>query len=158
MEPSRPLEPTPPIERETCGVMPAGTVVTTPCDIAQELGFEWDGRFRHWARIIMGFDANVEGGYALAGTWVRWTEHMALADGVWVVLGAETGSRKTQSYHFALVHREAGRNVQVKVSKALDQYLTEGAVTPEERAKAANSLLYAYGLYFDVVTRRRSHP
>jgi hypothetical protein len=148
--------PTP--ECETCGVVPAGTVVTTPRDVAEELSFAWDGRFKHWARVLAGFDANAEGGYALAGAWVNWTEHLALADGAWVVLGAEVGSRTCHPYHFALVHREAGRNVQVKVLKALDQYLTEGVVTPEERAKAANSLLYAYGLYYDVVTRRRPRP
>jgi hypothetical protein len=133
----------------------SGTVVTTPSEIAQEVGFEWDERFRHWAKIMTGFDPNGEGGYALAGTWVRWTEHLALSDGMWIVLGAETGSRGSHPYHFALLHREAGHTKRYKVSEALNQYLAEGIITPEERAKAANSLLWAYGLYFDVVTRRR---
>jgi hypothetical protein len=36
--------------------------------------------------------------------------------------------------------------------------MSEGIISAEERAKAANSLLYAYGLYYDVVTRRRPQP
>jgi hypothetical protein len=151
-------EATMPPECETCGVTPAGTVVTTPCDVAKELGFEWDARFRHWARVLAGFDPNAEGGYSLAGEWFNWTEHMALSDGAWVVLGAETGSRKCHPYHFALVHRENGRNVRYKVYNTLHQCYDEGIITPEEWAKASNSLLWAYGLYYDVVTRRRPQP
>jgi hypothetical protein len=136
----------------------SGTVVTTPSEIAREIGFTSDERFRRWSKVITGFDGSGEGGYALQGTWVRWTEHVALSDGMWIVLGAEIGSRGCHPYHFALIHRENGHTERYKVSKALDQYLTEGIITPEERAKAADSHLWAYGLYFDVVTRRRPHP
>lgn len=112
-------------------------VVTINSKLANS-GIEFDSRFRAWAKII-GTKAN---GYSITSGFTNWGKSIALTPDQFVVLAAESGSRARHSYDYALV--TVGANDQ---PVAIDDATITAFIPDAQRAKAANSPLYAIALY-----------
>lgn len=107
-----------------------------------------DSRFRSWGKHVTKraeIDLTQKGGYAINAGFVRADQAIALGQGQYLVCAAETGSRKSHSYDYALVEGtlDAPRLVEQNEQDALiSLYASE-----EQQARSLNSDLYRMGLY-----------
>jgi len=101
-----------------------------------------DSRFKHWAKLIgpAQIDLSKRNGYSLGGQWIRWTDQVSVVAPNYLVVAAETGSRKNHGYDYVLVG-ENGVVAQEEIDKVVAQ-ADEG-----RRVAAHNSTLYAYALF-----------
>ena len=109
-----------------------------------------DSRFKHWGKVFTckDFDESKEKGFALGGKFVPWEASVALGPGQFLVVAAETGSRASHSYDYALVIGGDEAKV-VDTSTARKDFIESmRKVFPEAVvAKAMNNTLYKYGLF-----------
>jgi hypothetical protein len=117
---------------------------------------EWlskDSRFKNWGKKITcatHVDLAQQNGYSLTGPWVRWDDSVALAEGEFLVVAAETGSRANRSYEYRLV---AGGATECRCiedaerSEVLTAAKTAGKISEAQFAQHLNSALYSYALY-----------
>lgn len=116
---------------------------------------EWlsnDSRFKSWGKKITcatHVDLAQQNGYSLTGPWVRWDDSVALADGEFLVVAAETGSRASRSYDYRLVAggAECRRIEKAERSAALEAAKMAGTISEAQFAQHLNSALYSYALY-----------
>jgi hypothetical protein len=114
-------------------------------------GLTEDSRFKSWGKVLRGpaeVDLSQKDGYSLRGRFVRWNESIALGDGEYLVIAAETGSRNNHAYKYRLV---AGGSTPRRIEKEEREAVIEAGraagVAEEQIARAKNSTLYAYALY-----------
>lgn len=114
------------------------------------LGISSDGRdgFKRWGKRVRPneVDLSASNGHSLGGEWLTWGRAVALEEGDYLVLAAETGSRANHSYKYRLGQVRGGELI--RIDEGTRDALFAGApVTDRERANLANSLLYAYAAY-----------
>jgi len=120
-------------------------IVKTPAEVAKEVGFQYDDRFKFWAKKINGIDLTKEWGYALEGEFIDWNKAVVFENNVWLVLAGELGSRKDHSPTYMLSRNQNGKFQQVKSNR--DEF--KDKVPPDVYAKARNSTLYAFAVRID---------
>lgn len=120
-------------------------------------GLTEDSRFKSWGKVLRGpaeVDLSQKDGYSLRGRFVRWNESIALGDGEYLVIAAETGSRNNHAYKYRLV---AGGSTPRRIEKEEREAVIEAGraagVAEEQIARAKNSTLYAYALYVSLRAR-----
>lgn len=126
------------------------TVVKTPEEVAKEVGFKYDPRFKVWAKKINGVNLTKEWGYALEGEFIDWNKAVAFENNAWLVLSGELGSKKDHSPTYILLRNQNGKFQQVKANR--DEL--KDKLPPDVYAKARNSILYAYAVRIDYVMKQ----
>ena len=126
------------------------TIVKTPEEIAKEVGFKYDPRFKVWAKKINGVDLTKEWGYALEGEFIDWNKAVAFENNAWLVLSGELGSKRDHSPTYMLFRNQNGKLVRYKAN--IDEL--KDKLPPDVYAKARNSILYAYAARIDYVMKQ----
>ena len=79
-------------------------VSNLPRTLVNQSGLTVDNRFKHWAKFVDSVDPSGTDGFAFKGEFIKSGTIELNLDGPRVVLcAAETGSRKSRSYDFAVV-------------------------------------------------------
>jgi hypothetical protein len=125
-------------ENKEMGKMEGTTIVRTIEQIADQFELTYDSRFRFWGKIVSGVDLSQKGGYALQGEFFHGAT--VIPNRAWVVVAAESGSRKNHSYEYRLLQNHDGTLVRVKhnIDKLKDE------LPAQVYANALNNTLYAY--------------
>lgn len=124
--------------------MALATVTGQPYDLAV------DSRWKHWGKLIRGeqdIKLGEKNGYSLTGPFVRWGETVALERGQFLVLAAESGSRKYATYDYRLIGVGEDGEVAAVSDAAITTLLDDAHLPDAVRAKCANSTLYRYAAY-----------
>lgn len=114
-----------------------------------------DSRFKKWGKLIRNgeYDLQAKNGYSLTGAFVRWGESVPLNKGEYLVLAAESGSRKYAAYDYRLVGVDENGEAQEITDTDIDTALANTPLPDDVIAKTANSRLYRYAAYIHVMTR-----
>jgi hypothetical protein len=115
-----------------------------------------DSRFKSWGKKVRPQDVDLskENGYALGGAWARWDESVALGAGEFLVVAAETGSRASHDYDYALIEggetarclfngQDKAKGLPAEEWRALKEAALKD-LPEDQRAKAMNSTLYRF--------------
>jgi len=118
------------------------TIVRTIEQIAEQFEMGFDSRFRAWGKIVKNVDLSQKGGYALQGEFFTPYKAVVISNGAWVVVAAESGSRKNHSYEYRLIQNQNGKLIRVKhnIDKLKDE------LPAQVYANALNNTLYAYAV------------
>jgi len=119
-------------------------------------GITRDSRYKAWGKKVTADRVNLtarSGGFALGGDWAKWDDSVAIGNGEYLVVAAETGSRKSHSYRYRLI---AGGEVARLIEEAERQAviaaaLAAGDITEGDMARQENDRLYEYALYISLV-------
>lgn len=109
-----------------------------------------DSRFTRWAKVVRtraDLNIKLKGGYAITAAFVQWGKAVAVAPGEYVVFAAETGSRHSVSYDYAL-WRVSPEDKMAKIEwKEVEQVADSPKLNDAAKAACRNSRLYAIASY-----------
>lgn len=113
-----------------------------------------DSRFRSWAKTIRSakeIDLSKTGGYALTGEFVKFGSSIALNSGEYLVLAAESGSRKYASYDYRLVTVNGNGEAEWIKYSEIKETITQSDTCDEHKAKSLNSVPFAFALFASIM-------
>jgi len=120
---------------------------------AADWGLDTDSRWKKWAKLIRSIDdidLSKANGYSLTGPWVGWTDSVALGEGQYLVIAAESGSRANHPYSYEMIiggGDELRADDHIARNADIDAALAAGKINEQMRAAAQNSCLYSFALW-----------
>lgn len=131
-------------------------MLLNPEAVASEGGLRADRRFTRWARVTRPeeIDLNQTGAYALGGRFVRYDAPVVLDDGEYLVVYAETGTRRYRSGRVIVAAVRDG-TVRIVDRNAIRQAAKHPGLPDTVAEKAARNPAYAAAVYIHVAERLR---